>query len=424
MVDIALDRTWKGAWSQATGWMFIGAVAGAVIGVLLSLFAIYNIGLSGLLGTLVMGFSGTVIFGLCGLVMGVMDYWLPEKIKSLANWVFILLIIFALVSAVVIMQRAGTLPEYLKFASPLWDGLQKGLQQVAKFRYCLYADPQCPLFVSPWDPAIQSSEEVLQVSVSFDEKKIKPDDTVNLLVNLAVTNPKLDILTIKPRCYFKSKNESDGGRELTVENMGTYSEGDVFKFPLTRKDEELHASFRCVGEVPEAAGKNVYSEDVIVELERPVAVETNWLVWIGSEPRKGVVRSEMKYNAPYIVGIGSSNDMPFEEGKKYAVQVSLKRRDDTVKFKRLESIVISYPDQIMLDCLPLFIGTDHEIEFKDADYNALKTVAQYNAEQENFIFPCSLYVSEAGKEAQLAPIEMQSSYTVYSDYKARIFKTP
>jgi hypothetical protein len=319
------------------------------------------------------------------------------------------------------MERAGTLPEYLKFASPVFEGVQKGFKELGMYRYCLTADEKCPFFV-PWDePTVQSQQEELSVNVLFDEKKIKADNTVSLRVDLAIKNPTLAELTIKPKCYLKSKDEK--GSELTVERMGSYSYGDEFKINGTKENEEVHTQFYCSGDVPEAEGKNVYSEKVIVELERPVSVKTTWPVWIGSTPRKGLVRSTMSFNAPYTVSLASNNDMPFEEGKDYSFQVSIQKRAEDVQFKRLQSVTISLPDDIMAECEKPFENINYAIELGDASYETLKNITQYDKDLDKFVFPCTLYVSSAPQQAVQAPMQLEARYSVSSDYDTRIFKS-
>lgn len=400
---------------------FIGAVIGGFIGVLLSIFAIVDLGISGLLSTLVLALGGIAIFGILGFIWGLLDYAMPGA-KTIVGWVVVIAVIVALLWATITMYRAGTLPEYLKFASPVFETIQKGVKDIAEFRYCLTADPRCPLFPSFDNPNIQSMKEELSVDVSFDEKRIKPDDTVSLLVKLTIRNPELAELRIKPKCYFKSKEKEKGGRELEVERLGSYSYGNEFKFPSTGEFETLNTQFYCYGEIPEATEKNIYSEKIIIELERPVAVKTTWPVWIGSKPRRGIVRSSMAYNAPYTVSLASNNDMPFEEGKEYGFQITIKRRVDDVKLKRIESIMIYVPEEIMAEC-EHFEGTE-ELEFREASRETLKKMTQYNAELEKFVFPCKLYVASAPAESVLAPIMLQSYYSVSSDYSTRIFKSP
>lgn len=415
------EKTLGAAMRAAAVPAFIGAVIGGVIGVLLSLFAIIDLGISGLLSTLVLALGGIAIFGFLGFVWGLLDYAVPEA-KTALGWIVVIVVIIGLAWAAITMYRAGTLPEYLKFASPVFETIQEGIKEMAEFRHCLTADPRCPLFPSFDDPNIQNVKEELSVDVSFDEKRIKPDDTVSLLVKLTVRNPELAELRIKPRCYFKSKEEEKGGREMIVERLGSYSYGNEFRFPSTTEFEKLNTQFYCYGEIPEAIDKNIYSEKIIIELERPVAVKTTWPVWIGSRPRRGIVRSSMAYNAPYTVSLASNNDMPFEEGKEYGFQVTIKRRVDDVKLKRVESIVIYVPEEMMAEC-EHFEGIE-ELEFREASYKALKEITQFDIEQDKFVFPCKLYIASAPAQSVLAPILLQSYYSVSSDYSTRIFKSP
>jgi len=397
-----------------------GLIIGGVTGVLLSLFAIFNIGrLSGLLATLVLGILGAlgmaIIFAAFAALVKGLSNLIGEKTARILTGLIAGAVIGAILGIFFSPLGLKLMPEYLKFASPLIEGVQKGVKELAKFRYCLYADPKCPFFVSWENPNVQSAKEELYVNVGFSEKEIK-DNNLNMLVSLSVKNPEFSELEIKPKCYFKKSKE----RELKVQNLGAYSSGDEFIFPTS--DEEMHTTFRCSGYIPEAIDKNIYNEVVVVELERPVAVKTTWPIWIGSQPRKGIVKSEMKFNAPYIVSLGSRNDLPFNEGREYDFQLTIKRREDDVKLKRIDEILISYPEDILVSCKH-FKSLDHELEFRDTSYDNLKNLTQYDKEFDKFIFPCSLYVISAPKEAVMAPIEMDSRYVVYSDYDTRIIKS-
>ena len=401
----------------------IAGVIGAVIGVLLSIFAIFSIGFTGLLATIVLGLCGFGILGVPFLLLMFTYYGLPEGVRK-AIFYFIcipllLAILFGICWLLYTAFTAGTLPEYLKFASPIFEGAESGFGELAKFRHCLYADPRCPFFISWEDASIQSAREELYVIVGFSEKKILSDNTVNLMVSLSVSNPELAELKIKPKCYLGKDKE----KELTVKNMGTYSYGDEFIFPSTVSGQELHTSFRCVGDVPEAADKNLYSDNIIIELERPVAVKTIWPIWIGEQPRMGIVKSEMKFNAPYMVSLGSHNDMPFEEGKDYDFQLTIKRKEEDVKLKEIESILVSFPEDILAGC-DNFEAIDHEFELGAYPYESLKALTQYEKEYDKFIFPCILYVISAPKQAVVAPMELEAYYTVYSDYKTLVTKSP
>jgi len=414
-------KTAEEGWKQALSWGFFGAIIGGITGVLLSIFAIYSIGIRGILGTIVLGLGCAVIFFIAGIIVGFVNYRLPSGVKKTITILMVIAIIALLIWAVLTMWRSGSLPAYAKFASPVFEGLQKAFHGLAQYKYCLTADPKCPFFVS-WEPTVQNTKEELSVSVSFDEKKVKPDDSINLLVKLDIKNPTMDELKIKPKCYLKSKDEK--GTELQADRMGTYSYGDEFRIPLTNEGEEVHTQFYCYGSLPsEAENKNIYSEKVIVELERPVSVKTTWPVWIGTTPRKGTVRSSMSFNAPYIIGLASNNDMPFEEGKDYDFQIIIQKKADDADFKRLDSISVYIPEEMMAQC-ENFATTDNFLDIKDVSYDLLKNLTQYDEELDKFVFPCTLYISRATTEAVQAPIQLDAYYTVYSDYDTQIFKSP
>lgn len=410
------------ALKQGFSWGIFGAISGGALGVLLSIFAIYNIGIKGLLGTIVLGLGCAVILFVAGFIIGYLNYYIPKPVKTTFTTLAILAVIFALVWATLVMWKAGTLPAYAKFASPLFEGLQHAFQGLAQYKYCLTADPKCPFFVSWDEPVIQNAQEEISVKLAFDEKKVKPDGTINLLVNMNVKNPTMSELIIKPKCYLKSKDEK--GSELAVDRMGTYSYGDEFRIPATKEGEEVHTQFYCYGLLPsEAENHNVYSEKVIVELERPVVVKTTWPVWIGTTPRKGMVKSTMSFNAPYTVSLASNNDMPFEEGKDYSFQITIQKRADDVKFKRLQSLSVDVPEEIMVQCEG-FANMDNFLEIRDVGYDALKNITQYDENLDKFIFPCTLYVSRAMTEAAQAPMQLEAYYSVYSDYDTQVFKSP
>ncbi len=410
-------------WQACLGSMIAGAIIGAVLGVILSLFAIFNLGFSGLLATLVLGLMGAliiaIIFGAVTFIVKGLANLIGEKGARIVAGLFAGAVIGAIIGLFFSPLGVAVMPEYLKFADPLREAVINGGRELATFRHCLYADPRCPFFVQWETPNIQSSREELSVDVDFSENKILPDNTINLVVSLSVSNPEFADLHIKPKCYFKREKE----RELAVERMGSYTFGDEFVFPTTAPGQELHTSFRCSGEIPEAADKNIYSEYVVIELERPVAVKTIWPIWIGEQPKIGIVKSEMKFNAPYVVSLGSYNDMPFEEGKEYDFQLTVLRKERDAQFKKVDSILVNFPEDVLANC-EHFEGLDHEFELKDYTYDELKNLTQYDKESDKFIFPCSLYVVSAPKEAVMSPFELEAYYTVYSDHSTRIIKSP
>ena len=417
--------TLREVWHASVGAAIPGAIIGAVIGILLSIFAIFDMGVSGLLATLILGLSGALIMALIFGVFTALVKGLANLVGEKGARVITSVIVGAVIGTLIglFFSPGGAMvplmSEYLKFADPLKETIVKGIGELTKFRYCFYADPRCPFFVSWEDPNIQQSKEELYIKIDFSEKKILHDNSINLLVSLSVSNPELAELHVKPRCYFKKEKE----RELRVGKLGTYSFGDEFVFPSTAPGQELHTTFRCVGEIPEAIDKNIYSEYIVIELERPVNVKTTWPLWIGQQPRMGIVKSEMKFNAPYIVSLGSNNDMPFSEGEEYDFQLTIKKKGEDTILKKINIIDVQFPEDILANC-EHFEGIDHEFELRDYDYENLKSLTQYDKESDKFVFPCSLYVISAPREAVLAPIELEAHYIVYSDYKTRITKSP
>ena len=217
------------------------------------------------------------------------------------------------------------------------------------------------------------------------------------------------------------KNKSE---ELQIDRMGSYSYGDEFVFGRTSQGQELHTSLRCTGDIAEAGEKSVYSDIVILTLERPVSVKTTWPVQIGQEPKIGLVKSEMKFNAPYTIAMTSDNDMPFAEGREYDFQVVLKRRQEDARLAGVDYINVKYSDDISASCENGFEGIDHEIELSGYTYDALKNLTQFDSQLDRFSWPCNLYVSAAPRQAVLSPMELEAKYNVYSDYITRIVKSP
>jgi len=400
-----------------------GMIIGAIIGVIISFFAIFNIGLSGLLATLTLGLAGLVIGFILSFIFGFTYEALPPQIRNSIISVFgIILGIIALVGVVYLflyLNNAGVLPEYMKFLSPAFDASSKAWNELAKFRYCFIADSRCPFFIQWENPNVQNVKEEFYVGVDFSDKRITKQNQLNLMASLTLKNPELAELSITPKCYF-GKNKT---RELSIGNMGAYSQGDKFVFGSTLSGQELHTSLRCTGDIFEASDKNIFSEIVVLTLERTVNVKTVWPIYIGEEPKTGLVKSEMKFNAPYSIALVGYDDMPFEEGKEYDFSIVMKKQQEDAKLKEINFISLKFSEDLMIYC-DGFNGLDNELELKDYKADALRNVTQYDSEQDKFTWPCTLYVSNAPRQAVLSPVEVESSYVVYSDYQARAVKSP
>ena len=397
----------------------IWAVVLAIFGLLLSGFSIIEsgTGMFGLPSALVFALSSAALGFCLGFVYGLF----PKESK----WIGLIIVILVLVLVAYWLFSTGNAGIFSGVMSPLKGGFGNVAKGLGNFKNtwspCLALKPPCPFLIDWETPNVETKEEEVYVKVETSENKISQDNQLNMLVSLTVKNPTDYDVNIKPKCYL----ERNKTRELKIDKMGTYASGEEFIFSKTQQGQELHTSFRCTGDIIEASDKNVYSDYVIVVLERPVTVNTVWPVKVGQEPKIGLVKSEMKFNAPYTISMTSDNDMPFAEGHEYDFQIVLKRAQEDSKLKSVEYIDVKYQDEIMASCQG-FNGIDHEFELKDYSYESLKsaTSVQYDKDYDKFSWPCTLYVSSASQNAVLSPMELNAKYTVYTDYPVKILKSP
>lgn len=396
-----------------------GGIIGAIIGAILSLFTVFNIGLQGLFATIVLATLGFAVGGIAIFLITFIWNISPIWLKKPVTYIFIFLMIVGIVWVGIFLWKLPFTREYLKFASPMFEQIGKGLHDLrVSWGACLYMKPPCPFLIDWESPNVQSAQEELNIRVEFSENQII-QDRVNLAVALTVVNPELGELRVKPECYLGK----DKKVKLQVASMGSYSYGDEFVFGTTQPGQTLRTSLRCVGNIPEAADKQIYSEYVVLVLERPVNVKTTWPVQIGQEPKVGFVKSTMQFNAPYSIAMSSNNDMPFNEGQEYDFSIVLKRRAEDVMFKQLNYMNVKFSEDVIVACEG-FRGFDHELEIKDYSYEALKKTVQYEKAYDKFSWPCSLYVTSAPRLAVLSPIVLEAKYVVYSDYTTRVVKSP
>ncbi|MEM1535834.1 MAG: hypothetical protein QXQ82_01440 [Candidatus Pacearchaeota archaeon] len=395
----------------------MGAILGLVVALLLSIYPIVKFGFAGLFS----GFFFFLVFTVGGFVgfflIGFLYYWcpLPPWVKGgivgCAIGIGIAFLLWTLFVA-----STGPFGTYASFAlAPVREKVSSFFAELGKFKHCFYADPRCPFFVQWDEPERQSHEELLNIEVEFSDERIL-QNKINLLVSLSVKNKELTELRLKPKCYLGKKKE----RELEVRNLGKYAFGDEFTFPLS--SEEMHTSFRCYGELSETA-RPVEAYHVVVVLERPVSLRATWPIYIGSEPHMGRARTIMPFNAPYSVALVSDSDMPYEEGKEYDFSIVLKRLDEKTELKLLRQIRVSFPEAILAEC-EHFQVSGYSLELLNVPSDLLKNVTYYSKGEEKYSFPCSLYVASAPKQAVLAPVEIEASYDVVSEYSTQVLKSP
>ncbi len=394
----------------------LGAIIGLILSLLLSLYPIFTFGFPALLGAagifIVFIVGGFALF----FFLGFLYYYVNMPIQFKNAIIFGCAgIALGLLLWAVFISTTGPVGSYMSFAmAPIRDKIDNFFTELGKFKFCFYADARCPFFVQWDEPQTTNAEELLNIDVQFSDQKILENE-INLLVELNVKNPELTELKIKPKCYLgKTKEE-----ELEIGNLGKYTIGEEFSFPLS--SYEMHTSFRCLGDLPPTTNP-VYTGKVLVDLERPVSLKGNWPIYIGSEPNMGRAKTIMSFNAPYSIALFSYNDMPFEEGQYYDFSLTIKRLDEDSKLKMIREIRLQFPDSINAECNH-FEATGQVLELYNIDAELLKNISYYLKEEDKYTFPCRLYVKSAPQEATLAPINIEASYDVVSEYTTDVLKS-
>jgi len=418
----------KEVWQSVVAGLIPGAVIGAALGLVFSIFSIIQMGFSGLLSAVVLmlvcGAGGAAGLGVANMVRTFLFAWLgPKGAGILAG------ILFGLIIGLFIIYFANpaTNGAFGQYWEAGWDPVSKTLGNTAKelykWRYCFVADPHCPFFVDWSDANVQSKEEVLQVNANFKQTQIKSDN-VDALIELSIKNPEMYELHLIPKCFLGERLEKS--RSITLKNMGTYAQGYEFIFPMSA--DTMSTSMRCAAEVTECMSKAVcLDQRIFLVLERPVVLQGVWPIYIGQKyaitgPKQ--VRTDLKFNAPYSVTLYSSNDLPFDSGKKdgYDFNLAIKQRDEETQLKNIELIRLTFPENMIASCQE-FGAEGNDLVLRNVpDENWLKNHVQYDAEEKSYIFPCNLQVKNAPINAALAPIG--TAYTVTSNFETKITKQP
>ncbi len=420
-------------WEKMKEVMIPGAIFGAIMGVLLSIFSIIALGLNGLLGTAIMLFSGALLGAIAlmlfVLVKSLIVQILGDRGSRILSGLIVGIILGLLINLFILPAGGSAALEYWKIGlDPVGKVVGDGLQEVAKWKYCFQADPRCPFWIN-WDPEIQSPEEVLEVNVNFKNKDIR-QDTIKLDALISVSNPEVFKLHLVPKCYLGDNFEKS--REIRIENMGSYASGNEFVFDMSSETQET--SLTCSSEVPECTAtstnpKNVCSTNVYLVLERPVILNGVWPIYIGQKyssvgPKQ--VKTELANNVPYSIALHSPNDLPFDQGKQggYKFYIAIKQRDEDTTLKNIEIIRIIFPEGIMADC-DYFSAEGNELVIRNINETWMKAnYISYDSVDKEYSFSCYLQVTKAPIYAERAAIEIESSYTVESRYSTKIIKQP
>lgn len=392
-----------------------GLIFGAIIGLLLGILSLVTLAGGGVLGIILMTISGAIVGG---IISALFTFAGSSPVAGLFCGLALGLLINALLigfgTSIPIFEYWGAGLE------PAGKAIGDAFDELAKYRYCFQVDPRCPFTVDWSDANVQTKQELLQISVNFKENQIK-NDNINLLSEIFVQNPEKYELHLIPECFLGEK--FDKSRPITIKNMGTYSQGNEFVFPMS--SEGLSTSLRCSSSVPECKDKNVcLSQKIFLVLERPVRLQGVWPIYIGQRyyvagPKQA--RTELKFNAPFSVSLYSSNDMPFDQGKTYDFNLAVKQKDETTELNEIEIIRLIFPENVLASC-EQFSVEGNELVLRNINNEWLKNNAQYDSGERSYLFPCSLYVKQAPIQAELSPIEIESDYTVISKFETKIVK--
>lgn len=428
LISAIMTGTMEIALQAALPAALIAGIVGAIIGVLAGVFSLFDLGLQGVVAILVLAIVGFLLLGAIAFII-VFAYnsypnWARQVFSGILVIGMVIGLVVGLISLVVFMTQNPTsaVVEYLKFASPVTEGIGNAFTELSKFKYCFTADPRCPFFINWENPTVQSQQEQFYTKLNFAENRINNNDYLESLCSLSIMNPSFNDLEFKPDCYYGDKEENKKPLELT--KLGSYAFGDRFIFQPSF--DEQHTSFRCSGYIAEASGKNVYSTNLYVYLTRPISVKTSWLVYIGGGKSIGQQKSVMDFKAPYSVALTSYNDMPFNTGKKYDFSIVIKNQDERKsKFLKLNRLTLNIPEDYLIHCEGLDLVSEATLEISEKTAEELKTIYYYSQDEDKYTIPCSLMVNNAPVDSTiLSPISVETYYSTISKFETKIVKKP
>lgn len=318
--------------------------------------------------------------------------------------------------SILYLSATGLLAGVESTLEPLWDKLieQPFNTLVSSTWHCVFGDPEkCRLNTMWEEPKIQSGKEEISIDVNFFKTTFKSGKSLDVIAELEVLNsPESDIeeVRIRPLCYLGDDKEEE--LEVIME------EGDEFVFEKSSKEQ--YKSLHCYAESIETE-KITSAKKLVLELERPVLVDTKLPIWLSSVSKyeKGKVKSVMKYNAPYTVALAFFDSQPFKEGKKDFSIIIKKEQPDT-EIKEIKWIKIKKAsNKISISC-DGFENIMGALQIDNLDRGDLRGYL-VDEEEDKYQFYCVIDVRDAPDEMKLEDtIIAQSLYTVTSKYETTI----
>jgi hypothetical protein len=87
----------------------------------------------------------------------------------------------------------------------------------------------------------------------------------------------------------------------------------------------------------------------------------------------------------------------------------------------LKELRIEFPDSILAEC-ENFEVDGQDLVLSNIEMSVLKNITQYTTNDERYSIACSMQIKDAPQRAVLAPIKIDASYDVVTQYETPILK--
>lgn len=255
---------------------------------------------------------------------------------------------------------------------------------------CIDNPSQCTQQYYNYDSANIRSTPKIYLDAKAQATSINQDQPVAINVDITAINQVFDNLNVNAKCFLD-------GKEISAEPQS---------FLFKKMDEQQSSTLTCKGDYQAA-------KELIVKLEADYKAETLLPIEVGKGPNAGKLISSMQYDSPYKLSVSLGYNQPLTEAKTYIMPVNLDRQ--TFSIKELKSLKISTKKTgvaINCDDIP-------GLEITSLNRDALRKFL-INSEKDNYQFRCNLIVDEVPEYAQNAYIESEAIYSAESEYKTSL----
>lgn len=329
---------------------FSGAfIFAAIFALIFGLTGISLFGISGIFGIFMGAFLGLFIGGALGFLFSMM----PPGVRHWVSIILLISIIAVLGYLTFTWSKSGAFQVLIAPLGLDWErialSLQKGVTCVRNPVDCLFK----PFY--DWSEPTVLEENIEEVVVDVDFSNTKPlffeGEPIAISTAVVVNNPYYQFYTIEPKCFLD-------GEEMEIRE-NPMIDGGLIDF--RKSDIDQRVSVICekksgisLNESDE--GKEIKAVNFELHLIRTMTTRAEWNVYTlhrdvlekKANPFEGVnepnlrgfsVLSEMQFNSPLKLSIGSDNDQPFFEAK-WPFSVILRKKDVPGEFLQLRSVTL------------------------------------------------------------------------------------